>query len=134
MPHFTADAVYDEALDLIRTTCNLMVLTDGEPTSYANANTANGSGTGQRVTSVAMASGDFTIANGDTSGRKVTAAAKSAVAVTTAGDGDYVAYLNTTGSVLLHYYPVAVARTGLTTADSVNFPAHDLEIRDTVAE
>jgi hypothetical protein len=111
-----------------------MVLTDGEPTSYSNANTANGSGSGQRVASVAMASGDFTIANGDTSGRKVTAAAKSAVAVTTAGDGDHVAYLDTTGSVLLHYYPIASARNGLTTADSVNFPAHDLEIRDTVAE
>lgn len=134
MPHFTHDDIYDLALDSIKQNCDLMVLCDGEPTSFANANTANGSGSGQKVASVAMSSTDFTLANGDTSGRKITSAAKASQAVTSAGDGEYVAYLDTANSKILHYYQIASPRNGLTTDDTVNFQAHDLEINDTVAE
>ena len=134
MPHFTHDDIIDLALNGIKTTCNKMVLTDGEPTTFANANTNNGSGSGQKVAEVVMASGDFTLANGDTSGRKVTAAAKAAQTVVANGDGEYVAYLDTAPSKILHYYPITVARNGLLIGDSVNFPAHDLELQDTIAE
>lgn len=134
MPHFTHDDVYDNGLAYLKANCNKMVLTDGEPSSFANANTNMGTGSGQKVSEVAMATGDFTLANGDTSGRKVACAAKSAQAVVAAGDGEYVAYLDTVASKILHYYPIAVARNGLTVADSVNFPVHDYEVRDVIAE
>ena len=134
MPHFTHDDLYDLALDGIKQDCDKMVLCDGEPTTFANANTDNGTGSGQKIAESAMASGDFTIADGDTSGRKVTSGAKSSIAVGAAGDGEYVAYLDTVSSKILHYYQIATARNGLITSDTVNFPAHDLEIRDTVAE
>lgn len=134
MPHYTHPDVYDNGLNTILTDCDKMVLTDGEPTSFANANTNNGTGSGQKLAEVAMVDGDFTLANGDVSGRKITSSAKSSQAVVAAGDGDHVAYLDTVNSKLLHYYAIAVARTGLTTSDTVNFPAHDLEIRATQAE
>ena len=94
----------------------------------------NGSGSGQKSAQGAMSSTDFTIGDGDTSGRKVACAAKSAVSVATAGDGSYVAYLDTSNTRILHYYELSAARNGLTTADTVNFPAHDYEIRDVAAE
>jgi len=93
-----------------------------------------GTGAGQKISQVAMAPGDFTLAAGDTSGRKVTCAAKSSQAVVANGDGEYVAYLDTVNSKILHYYPASVPRVGLTTDDSVNFPVHDYEVRDVVAE
>lgn len=134
MPHFTNDLAYDAALQFVIDNCNLMVATAGEPTTFANANTNNGTGSGQKISQVAMAPADFAIANGDVSGRKVTAAAKASQAVVAAGDASYVAYLDTTNSRILHYYQLATIRAGLTTADTVNFPTHDLEILDTVAE
>ena len=134
MPHFTNDAVLDAALNLIRDNCNLAVLTDGEPTSFANANTANGTGSGQKLAEVAFINTDMTIANGDTSGRKITFAAKTNQNVDAAGDGEYIAYLDTSNSRILHYFPIATARNGLLVNDKVNFPAHDFEIADTIAE
>lgn len=134
MPHFTHDDIFDLALNGVKSACDLMVLTAGEPTSFANANTANGTGTGQKIAQAAMVTGDFTLAMGDVSGRKVTSAAKATVNVDAAGDGSYVAYLDTVALKILHYYPIATPRTGLLVNDKVNFPAHDLEFTDTVAE
>jgi hypothetical protein len=111
-----------------------MVLTQGEPTSFANANTNQGTGSGQKLAEVTMASTDFTLADGDTSGRKVACAAKNSVSVIAAGNGNHVAYLDLTNSRILHYYELSAARNGLTTSDAVNFPVHDFEIRDAGAE
>ncbi|MEO1529441.1 MAG: hypothetical protein AAFX06_28805 [Planctomycetota bacterium] len=134
MPHFTNDAVYDVALDEIANNCDLMVVLEGAPNNFADANANNGAGSGQKIAEVAMVPGDFTKANGDTSGRKVTSAAKNSQAVVADGNADHVAYLDTGNSRILHYYEMAAPRNGLTTADTVNFPVHDLEIRDTIAE
>lgn len=132
MPHFTHTDVLDAALESIQSNANKMVLTNGEPTSFTNANTNNGSGSGQKISEVTMVSGDYTIAAGDNTGdRKITSAAKSAQAVIADGDGSYIVYLDTVNSKILHYYPIATPRTGLTTADSVNFPAHSFTITAT---
>ena len=134
MGHGTDDSVYDAALDEIVNNCDKMVLTEGEPNNFADANTNNGTGSGQKIAEVAMVPGDFTKANGDTSGRKVTSGAKPGISVVAAGDGDHVAYLDTVNSILLHFYQIATPRNGLVVSDNVNFPVHDLEIRDTIAE
>jgi hypothetical protein len=134
MPHFTNDAVPDAALNLIRDNCDLAVLTDGEPNNFSDANTAMGSGSGQKLSEVAMTSGDMTLANGDTSGRKITFAAKTNQNVDAAGDGEYIAYLDTANSRILHYFPIETPRNGLLVNDKVNFPAHDYEIPDPIAE
>ncbi|MEO1529335.1 MAG: hypothetical protein AAFX06_28275 [Planctomycetota bacterium] len=134
MPHFTNDEVYDVALDEIANNCDKMVLLAGVPNNFADANANNGVGSGQKIAEVAMVPGDFTKANGDTSGRKVTSAAKNSQAVIADGNGDHVAFLDTGGGRILHYYELASPRNGLTTADTVNFPVHDLEFADTVAE
>jgi hypothetical protein len=132
--HFVHDDVYDAALNEIKNNCDLAVLCDGEPTSFANANTAMGTGTGQKLSEVALVSGDMTLANGDTSGRKITFAAKTNQNVDAAGDGEYIAYLDTVNSKILHYFQIDTARLGLLVNDKVNFPAHDFEIRDAAAE
>jgi hypothetical protein len=128
MPHFANDDLFDAALNVLKDNCTKMVLTAGAPTSFATANGA------QKLAEVTMVPADFVLANGDTSGRKVTCAAKNGIAVSAAGDGDHVAYLDVAGSRILHYYQIAAVRAGLLVADQVNFPVHDLEIRDVVAE
>lgn len=132
MPHYTDDSVYDVALDEIVNNCDLMVACELEPANFAAASTAKGGG-GTKLAQVAMAPGDFAKANGDTSGRKVTCAAKNGQTVDVDGTMSHIAYLDTVNSVLLHYYEAATPR-AITTIDNVNYPAHDLEIRDTVAE
>ncbi|MCD0459113.1 hypothetical protein [Roseiconus lacunae] len=134
MSHYVNDDVLDAAANEIKNNCDLAVLCDGEPSSYANATTAMGTGSGQKLAEVAFASGDMTIANGDTSGRKITFVAKASVNVDNPGDGEYIAYLDTSNSKILHHYPIETARNGLLSGDKVNFPTHDLEFRDPTAE
>lgn len=129
MDHYLNTNVLDEALNYVKTNADKMVLTDGEPTSYTNANTNNGSGSGQKIAEVSMISTDYTIANGDNTGdRKITSAAKSGQDVVSGGNGSYIAYLDTSNSEILHYYKIATERLGLTTDDKVNFPAHTFTI------
>lgn len=134
MPHFSNDILLDQALNYFKNNCTKMVLTQGEPTSFANADTNNGTGSGQKISQVNMSGLDFTVGDGDTSGRKITSLAKSSQPVVAAGDASYVAYLDGGNSAILHYYPIQTVRSGLITDDTVNFPAHDLEFRDTEAE
>jgi hypothetical protein len=69
---------------------------------------------------------DFTKADGDTSGRKVTVAAKSAVPVDTTGDATHLALCD--GTRLL-YVTTCTTQT-LTSGNTVNLPAWDIEIAD----
>jgi hypothetical protein len=114
--------VLDGALNVIKTSCNKMVLCSQEPTTYTQANAT------YALADVAMASGDFTIADGDTSGRKVTVAAKSAVPVDASGTSNHVALVDTTGSRLL--YVTTHTGQALTSGNTVNIGAWDAEIAD----
>lgn len=78
----------------IRTNANKMVVCSQQPTDFTSANAT------YALTSIAMASTDYTLANGDTSGRKITVAAKSAVPVTTSGTATHVALVDTVNSIL----------------------------------
>jgi hypothetical protein len=115
MAKSVADVVLDAALDKIATS-TILTVCNAEPTTRTEAITAD----------VVVDSGDFSKANGDTSGRKVTVAAQSAVPVDTTGTATHVALCD--GSVLL--YVTTCTSQGLTSGNTVNVPAFDIEIAD----
>lgn len=116
------DDVLDGALNIIKNNCTRMVACSTQPTTFTEANATFA------LADVTMASGDFTVANGDTSGRKVTVAAKSTVTVDTSGTYAHVALLDVTNSKLL--YVTTGTSQSLTSGNTVNFPAWDIEIAD----
>lgn len=132
MSYLLSDTVLDVSLQYLKDNVTKVVLCQGAPANYSDANTANGSGSGQKIAEVTVDSTDFTLANGATDGRKVTCQAQSAVTVGAAGDADHIAWLNVSGTALLFVTQLTTARNGLTTADTVNIPAHFAAIRDAV--
>jgi len=132
MSYLLSDTVLDVALNYLKNNVTKVVLCEGAPANYSDANTANGSGSGQKIAEVTVDSTDFTTGNGATDGRKVTCQAQNAVAVGAAGDADHIAWLDVSNTALLVVTQLATARNGLTTADTVNIPAHFAAIRDAV--
>jgi hypothetical protein len=123
MPKTAPDAVMDAAFDYIDQADVLRVCStlDGTPT-HAEIVTAT-------LASVAITPDtDFTKADGDTSGRKVTVAAKNGVSVTASGDANHIALTTTSGSVV-RYVTTCTTQT-LTSGNTVNIPAWDIEIND----
>lgn len=114
------DDVLDGAFDILDQ-ADLMIACSAEPTTRTEA-----------VTTYALADvaitpdTDFTKADGDTSGRKVTVAAKNGVTVDVTGDAIYIALVD--GTRLL--YVTACTSQSLTSGNTVNFPAWDVEILD----
>lgn len=119
----------DKMLDAIKTgysgfgPANRMLVCSAEPTTFTEANSTFA------LADVTMAGSDFTIANGDGAGntpRKVTVGAKSSVTVATSGTATHVALVDTVNSILLEV--TTCTSQALTAANTVNFPAWDIEI------
>ena len=114
------DSVLDGAFDILDQ-ADIMTACSAEPTTRTEA-----------VTTYALADAamtpntDYTKANGDTSGRKVTVAAKSTITVDSSGTATHIALCD--GSNLL--YVTTCTSQALTSGNTVNFPAWDVEILD----
>lgn len=132
MPYFVADAVKDTALTYIKNNVTKVVLTVGEPTSYANANTNNGTGSGQKCAEVTVDSTDLILGEGPTDGRKVECAAQNTVPVVANGTVDHWAWLDVTGTAIVAYGPLSPTL-AVTTSGTVNIPAHSHIYRDATA-
>lgn len=119
-----AKAVHDDVLDGafdVLDQANLMTACNAQPTTRTEAVTTFA------LADVAMTvNTDYTKANGDTNGRKVTVAAKSGVTVDTTGTATHVALVD--GTRLL--YVTTCTSQALTSGNTVNFPAWDIEIAD----
>lgn len=111
--------VLDAALNELATG-TIMTACSAEPTSRTEAVTT------YALADVTMAGGDYTNADGDTSGRKCTVGAKSGVTVDTTGTATHIAICD--GSVLL--YVTTCTSQALTSGNTVDFPAWDVEIAD----
>lgn len=120
MGKFIDPAVLDAALNQIAT-ATVMVATNGQPASYAAANTG-------KLASAALTPADFTLAAGDVSGRKVTVAAKANVNVTTAGTADHISLLDPATSRLL--YTTVCPSQALPAGGTVSFAAWAVEVND----
>lgn len=121
--------VLDKLLDVFKTgsgtvgPCTRQTACSAEPTTYTEGNAT------YALADVTLASGDFTIGNGDGGGttpRKVTIGAKSGVTVDTSGTATHVALLDVTNSKLLEV--TTCTSQALTSGNTVNFPAYDIEI------
>lgn len=133
MAYTISDTVFDEALNYLKNNCAKVVVLSADPAgSYSNANTDEGTGSGIKIAEVAVTSTDFTVANGATDGRKVTVGAQNDVAVSAAGDATHVAWLDTSNSAVLFVTQLTTNRTGLTTSDTLDIPAHFAAMRDAV--
>lgn len=111
--------VLDAALNEVATG-NLMIACSAEPTTRTEAVTT------YALADVAMAGVDYTNADGDTSGRKCTVGAKSGVTVDSTGTATHVAIVD--GIDLL--YVTTCTSQALTSGNTVDFPAWDIEIAD----
>lgn len=114
------DNVLDGAFDIVDQ-ADIMTACNAEPTTRTEAIT-----TFKLADVVMVPNTDFTKANGDTNGRKVTVAAKSAVPVDTTGTATHVALCDATRLL----YVTTCTSQALTSGNTVNFPAWDIEIAD----
>lgn len=124
--YFLSDTVMDVSLQYLKDNCDKITLCSAEPTTYTQANT-----TFKLSETGALVSGDFTLADGAVDGRKVTVGAKSALAVSANGTITHAAWVKTGTSALLAVTKLTTAR-AVTTADTVNMPAHFVALRDAV--
>jgi hypothetical protein len=112
--------VLDGAFDVLDQ-ANLMTVCSAQPTTRTEAITT------YKLADIAVTPDtDFTKADGDTSGRKVTVAAKSGVTVDTSGTALFVALVDATRLL----YVTTCTSQVLTSGNTVNFPAWDVEIAD----
>lgn len=128
MAKFANDLIMDAALDFLINNASQLVVCAGQPASYSDATTDNGSG-GNALGEASLASGDFTKANGDTSGRKVTVAAKTGISVDAGGTADHVAIIDDSNSRLLHVTTLSSSQS-VSAGGTMDTQAYDEEIQD----
>lgn len=126
MARLVADQVLDASLDWLKNNAIRISVCDGQPTTYAEANTT------YMLAFGTIDSTDFTHDNGDVSGRKTTISAQNSLAVATSGTADHIALYGTAGSGTLLYVTTCTDQV-LTSGNTVNVPAWDIEIRDPAA-
>lgn len=121
-----AKTVHNDVLDGAFNILNdgdIMTACSSEPTTRTEAVTTF------KLADVAMTPGtDYTISDGDTNGRKVRMAAKSGVAVDTTGTATHIAICDATRLL----YVTSCTSQALTSGNTVNFPAWDVEVADPV--
>ena len=117
------DIVMDGALDVIASATK-QVACSAQPTTYTEANAT------YALADIVIDGTDFTKANGDTSGRKVTVAAQSGVLIDTSGTATHVALVRTADSTLIYVTTCTSQALTANGANTVNFPAWDVEVAD----
>jgi hypothetical protein len=124
---YTHTDVLDAALDEIKTNATTLTACSTRPTTRTEAITT------YMLASIAIDSSDFTgPATGDGGGnsRKVTIAAQNTVTITNSGTASYIAVCD--GSRLLHVG--SCTDLALVAAQTVNFPAWDIEFSEPTAQ
>lgn len=121
MAKWQNDIVLDEGLSYIQDNVTEVYVCSSQPADRAAAITA------ALATKTGLTSGDFTgPADGDVSGRKITADAQSSLNVDVTGDATHIALC--TGTTLV--YVTTSTTQGLTSGNTVNIPAWDVEFLD----
>jgi len=125
MAKFAPDIIMDGALDIIASATK-QVACSAQPTTYTEANAT------YALADIVIDGADFAKANGDTSGRKVTVAAQSGVLIDASGTATHVALVRTADSTLIYVTTCTSQALTANGANTVNFPAWDVEIADPV--
>ena len=101
----TANEVLDAALDHTRQNATRLVICEGAPSNFTNANTLKGAGGNALVIHTIDNTNFGASADGDVSGRKMAFNQETGITITEAGTGDHIALIDTVNSVLLHVTP-----------------------------
>lgn len=120
MGAYVIDAANDALLDYIAACTRLDIVSDSStPSNLTNTllNVTLTAGDGN---------GDYTIGDGDTSGRKLTVTAQEGITPTGDGTGRHLV-LSLSGTIR---YVTTITEQAMTTADTINIPAFDHEVRD----
>jgi len=133
MAHFLNDLVVDVALQYIMDNVTRVVLCDGVPANYSEANTNNGTGSGKKLSQTPVTDADFTLANDATNGRRLTLAQLNGVEILVLGDANHVAWLDVANEDLIKVAPLETEQVGLTNTSVVNIPATYHVFRDAQA-
>lgn len=120
MAKYCNPAVIDAALDEIATATKMMAC-NGQPVSFADANT-------KMLAETAMTAGEFAKGAGGVSGRRLTVAAVQGIAVAAAGTANHVALVRVADSTLL--YVTTADTQEITMGSFVDFPEWSIEIED----
>lgn len=121
MAKVAPDATIDAMFDYIDQS-NIQHVCSGQPANYAGIAAVS-------LADVAMTPDtDFTKADGDTNGRKVTVAAKSAVPVDASGTATHIVLARSSDSTIR--YITTCTSQALTSGNTVNIPAWDIEVAD----
>jgi len=122
MGKFAPDEMLDLHADYVDQS-DKMTACSAQPTTFTEANA-----TFALADAAMTPDTDYTKANGDTSGRKVTMAAKNGVNVDTTGTATHVALIRTSDTSLR--FVTTCTSQALTSGNTVNFPAWDIETGD----
>ena len=115
--------VLDAALNLVKNNGTRLAICSAEPTTYTEAMTT------YALAVATISSANFTgPVDGDTSGRKLTVNGQSGVSITANGNATHIAVCDQATSRLL-YVTTCTTQT-LTSGNTVNTPAWDIEIAD----
>lgn len=125
MAKFAPDAVMDGALAVIAL-ADEMYVCSAQPSNYADI--ANSDLVGPIAMTPGNGNGDFTFADGDTSGRKVTVAAQSGSAIAS-GNATHIVLATGGATDLLRYITTCTSQ-AVTSGNTVNIPAWDVEFGD----
>lgn len=122
MAKMFADSVLDGALAIADNATTIHV-TSAEPANHAGIAAVS---LADVTVTAGAGNGDYTLAAGDVSGRKLTVAAQTGVPVDASGTATHVC--GTDGSTLL--WVTTCTSQALTSGNTVDIPAFDLEITD----
>jgi hypothetical protein len=122
MAKFTDDSVLDAALAKVATATR-MVITSAQPANFAGIAAV---ALADNVMTAGAGNGDYTLANGDVSGRKLTVLAQSTITVDASGTATHICLDD--GTTLLHV--TTCTSQALTSGNTVNVPAYDIEFLD----
>ena len=113
----------DAALGLLKTGATRLSVCTTQPTTYTEGITTN------MLAIKTITTTDFTgPASGDTNGRKISVNSASGLTVSSTATASHVALCDTVNSKLL--YVTTCTAQGLTSGNTVNVPAWDIEIAD----
>ena len=118
------DDVLDSALNYLKNNGDRLCICSAEPTTYTEAITT------YKLAITTIDSADYTgPANGDTSGRKIAVNAQTGITVDSSGNATHVAIAKSVATSTLLYVTTCTSQ-ALTSGNTVNTPAWDIEIAD----
>lgn len=125
MAVYISDNIRDDGLEYVLANVTRVILTVGEPTSYANVNTNYGTGSGQGVVAASVSSEDFTIGS-ITGGRRCSLSSQEETPSVNANGVNHWCWVDDTAEAIEAYGPATSI--DVTTSGPVTMPEHGIRM------